>query len=197
MSSDLDYYYLRRKTRPIRENCVECGAPLSPRQKRVRNLTCGLGCRDKAKIRARADRFWARVQKGPGCWLWQGAKNQRGYGLAYYDGKKNQTVHRLMWRLHFGEIPEGKLVCHTCDTPSCVNPEHLFLGTNQDNSDDKIAKGRYKHGIKRMTPEQVREIRALKASGLTYLEIQARGYQDYAWESIYQAATGVTHANVV
>jgi len=74
-------------------------------------------------------------------------------------------VHRHIWQKCFGEIPEGMCVCHTCDNPPCINPEHLFLGTNQDNIDDKLRKGRQarvcgeRHGNAKVTEEAVRFIR--------------------------------------
>ncbi len=76
------------------------------------------------------------------CWIWQGAKNRKGYGQKRLKGKLWIT-HRLSWHTFNGPIPEGIQVLHKCDTPSCWNPEHLFLGTNQDNVDDKMRKKRH------------------------------------------------------
>ena len=80
--------------------------------------------------------------RGEGCWLWQGAQNRKGYGQFRCQG----TLHiasRFVWELTYGGIPEGQQVLHKCDNPPCVNPEHLFLGTNQENVDDKMAKKRH------------------------------------------------------
>lgn len=76
-----------------------------------------------------------------GCWLWTGFEHHNGYGGLMI---KNVTVlaHRLSWQIHNGPIPKGLCVCHKCDTPFCVNPDHLFLGTNKDNIHDAIRKGR-------------------------------------------------------
>lgn len=90
-------------------------------------------------------RFWAKVDKSGDCWLWT-AFTLKGYGkfsLSRVDGvQKNLRAHRMSWELHFGEIPEGLSVLHSCDTPGCVRPDHLFLGTHQDNMDDKVLKNR-------------------------------------------------------
>ncbi len=87
------------------------------------------------------DKFWDKVEKTRSCWLWAASKFKQGYGQIKRDGK-NLYAHRASYELHFGEIPEGKLVCHHCDVKLCVNPLHLFLGTWKDNVQDMIKKGR-------------------------------------------------------
>lgn len=83
-----------------------------------------------------------------GCWLWTGAKAPRGYGSFYYlEGPL--LAHRVSYLIYRGEIPEGMFVCHKCDVRCCVNPDHLFLGTNQDNMDDMVRKGRARNNPKR------------------------------------------------
>lgn len=114
------------------------------------------------------ERFWELVQKqDEGCWEWQGRVNESGYGLFWHEGK-NRLSHRFSWELHNGEIPEGMCVCHKCDVRTCVRPDHLFVGTTQDNTADKMAKGRHRtnpprgmaaHNAK-LTDDDVREIRA-------------------------------------
>ena len=90
----------------------------------------------------RLDFFWAHVQKTDGCWTWTGAKHPFGHGLFTWEGR-GQYTHRISWQIHFGEIPEGMYVCHSCDNPPCVNPAHLWLGTCADNLRDMVAKGRH------------------------------------------------------
>lgn len=78
-----------------------------------------------------------------GCWYWTGSPNGSGYGSLEIN-YKSERAHRLSFKLFKGHIPEGLHVCHTCDNRICVNPDHLWLGTRQDNMDDMRRKGRFK-----------------------------------------------------
>jgi hypothetical protein len=111
-------------------------------------------------------RFWAKVDRSGGdgaCWPWIGARNAKGYGL-FHLGIRSQRAHRVAYEMVHGEICGGMLVCHRCDTPPCVNPTHLFLGTDADNLRDSFAKGRRRndgehHPRARLTAADVERIR--------------------------------------
>jgi len=77
------------------------------------------------------------------CWNWQGGKNNIGYGLIR-DGKRMRTTHRVSYELNNGQIPTNLVVCHKCDNPKCINPDHLWVGTRKDNTQDMMKKGRHK-----------------------------------------------------
>jgi hypothetical protein len=89
------------------------------------------------------------LDKSGECWLWLGQRHKRdGYGLI--KGTTNQPLraHRVFYTIFNGEIPEGMVVCHSCDTPACVNPDHLWVGTHADNQRDKTQKGRHPNTLK-------------------------------------------------
>ncbi len=93
-------------------------------------------------MRSLAERFWRKVQKTPGCWNWTGVKNGRYGQIRVPRQKRKMYAHRLSWMLTYGPIPKELLVLHHCDNPKCVNPAHLFLGTDRDNHLDCLRKGR-------------------------------------------------------
>ena len=87
------------------------------------------------------ERFADKWTREKGCWLWVARKNAGGYGTFKADSK-SLLAHRVSYELYVGEIPDGMCVCHKCDTPACVNPQHLFLGSHKDNAVDCVQKGR-------------------------------------------------------
>src|SRR5262245_52922653 len=113
------------------------------------------------------ERFWPKVLKTDTCWLWQAQLNNNGYGCfgVWREDKGRYWptyAHRLAWIFLRGPIPDGLNVLHHCDTPACVNPDHLWLGTQADNAADCWERGRHPPlpiSMAKLSPEQVRAIR--------------------------------------
>lgn len=124
-------------------------------------------------MRSTDDRFWAKVNKTDGCWLWTACTNWAGYGK-FYDGNSLTAAHRYSYLLHNGQISDGQFVLHHCDTPACVRPDHLFIGSQQDNITDMMQKKRNGYtGLKgernckaKLDERQVKDIRAKYESGI-------------------------------
>lgn len=125
-------------------------------------------------------RFWSKVQKGAGCWLWTAAKDRAGYGQ-FRAGGRGRTMaraHRVSWSIHYGDIPAGMNCLHKCDNPSCVRPDHLFLGTLSDNNHDMAVKGRNAKGMAngraKLTEKDVSQIRLMLHQGMPQRRIATR-----------------------
>jgi hypothetical protein len=172
---------------PVELLCQTCGSTFivpSWRTKNGRAKFCSRDCRKVAptiQVRTPEERFWEKVNKTDSCWLWIGAKcgkdkHGNGYGTFSIDSDGTmQMTHRYSYELHFGPIPEGIKVLHSCDVKLCVRPDHLFLGTQKQNIDDMRAKKRQappeltrhlgeSHGQAKLTDKQIREIRFRYAS---------------------------------
>ena len=158
---------------PIPKICPQCDGRFSTTYSE--QVYCSRLCGDSSRRVPVADRFFAKVVKTDTCWLYP--VSTKKYGLVWDRSEPtNQiTAHRFSYKLHHGDIPDGMMVCHRCDVPNCVNPEHLFLGSALDNVQDMIHKQRRNiaHTPNKLTAEIVRQIRAEK-NQMSYSQLAAK-----------------------
>lgn len=157
-------------------------------------------CSDSCRVASKT----TKPENKDGCWEWNGAKTKAGYGVLNIRGE-SVYAHRLAWSIGNGEIGGGLFVCHKCDNPSCVNPEHLFVGTGADNSADMAGKGRAAWANKKMPIELREKMSAIrKSSGwrpskeqvAAMADARAEKLKDPAWkEAVYAKTRGAGNPN--
>ena len=182
--------------------CKRCKTPLMGEA--GKNLCfCSAKCRDLAKTgvtfkhKSLEQRFWPKVDKSnpDGCWLWTGATNRQGYGHLgpTTDAPFTVLAHRLSYIMHQGPIPDGMFGCHRCDNKLCVRPDHIFLGTPKDNTQDMVRKGRQRFiaNLPLSTPRLTRqEISDIKILSLILRYDQIVPLFDVHRSTVQRAATG-------
>lgn len=131
-------------------------------------------------------RFWMYVRRGAGCWIWSGSTHSNGYGKLWVGPRSSRKIfsaHRLSWLICNGAIPRGSVVCHSCDNRLCVNPGHLWLGTQSDNIKDMHSKGRAnearrargsRQGSAKLAEQDIPEIRKAISDGESLASIGRR-----------------------
>jgi hypothetical protein len=163
--------------------CERCGQSFTCQANRLKTRPVRY-CSRSCLYAPPEERFWAKVAKSDGCWLWTGARWGNGYGTFAPDRYHPTCAHRYAYELTYGPIPDGHVVMHSCDNPQCVRPDHLSIGTQKDNLADMRAKGRAPvervvhrgsdHPNSKLTDGQVRAIRRAYASGeITQKQIAA------------------------
>lgn len=179
--------------------CRECGNEFTrePNQaKSGRIYFCGRECSFKHG-KPFEKKFWAKVSKTETCWLWLGTPNNKGYGATRFKGRR-ALAHRVSFEIHNYPIPKGLEVLHSCDTPACVNPAHLNLGTHRSNMTDCVQKDRQcrgeRNGHAKFTDESVKEARRLRSTGATYLELEK--HFNISRQTISRAVRGETWKHI-
>lgn len=184
-SRDCANDWQRAHGKRVNKPCEWCQAPMIVKsciahRYRFCSDTCRLAYVDEETPK----RFWALVDESAhpkGCWIYTGRVNvQRGGYGTFDDHRVTKRAHRYAWEITNGPIPDDLDVCHRCDNPPCVRPDHLFLGTRKENAEDCVEKGRSnhgeRHGLSKLTDTQTAELRAkYKAGGVSQLAL-AREY---------------------
>lgn len=174
--------------------CIVCGSPLNKGAKKYCSWLCYRAVQRSTPV---WDRFWAKVRKSDGCWLWTGGRlGQNGYGqfgMRRADGKHYpHYAHRVAWELVNGPIPQGQWVLHHCDVQLCVRPDHLFLGTQFHNMQDASAKGRLnvpRPTRRKLTDDEREDVRREYAAGgvtLGQLAAQRGVTKAFIWQIVHR-----------
>lgn len=155
-----------------------------------------------------AERFASHYAAPEGCWLWTGAINEKGYGVVGLPGGRTTKAHRVAYEIQFGPFDPARCVLHRCDTPACVRPDHLFLGSRADNNQDMRQKGRAvaggrrtpveacryargeRHGNAVLTADKVTAMRDQRSAGDSFSTIAARF--GVGLTTAYKAIEGIT-----
>ena len=149
--------YIRRTGKVIQYPCESCGSLC---YKKYDKAFCSDICRFMSYVEKKSD----------GCWIWIGSKKRNGYGRTNH-GSKSKIASRFSYELFIGPIEDKKMICHTCDIPSCVNPEHLWVGSAIENMMDMVDKGRQ---YSKLTPTDVFKIRTMIDNGYNQAAIKEK-----------------------
>jgi hypothetical protein len=140
----VNYFFPKKRTHEVKE-CLFCGKRFRVFQCKLKRTTVKYCSKTCLYSKSPKERFWDAVEKGKkenDCWGWHLKKDKNGYSIFWIE--KSIKAHRYSYEIHHGKIPDGLIVCHKCDNPTCTNPLHLYAGTHKDNALDKIDKNRWK-----------------------------------------------------